>query len=153
MDKATLIMKRKNKECSKKLDRIQEEYGIRFKFHQPIQVTLYYPYPKENKIFQGEVFNIFFKNETPSPNQVLKYYGNHAMDRKYKKVFGPLKSDRVIVKKENGGYIILPLMGMGKYFSLQMIEEIWASRDCKACGGMSGCGDCSEVTKDMYKKS
>lgn len=140
------------KECSKKLDKIHKEYGIRFKFHQPVEVTLHYT--DRNEIFQGKVVRIFFRNETPLLSHVLKYYGNSVRGKKFKKLFGPLKSDRVIIKKENGKYVILPLMGMGRYFSLHVFtdEEIWASRDCKACGGMSGCGDCGEVTKDMYKK-
>lgn len=40
---------------------------------------------------------------------------------------------------------------------LKELTEIWVARDCMRCGGMSGCIDCSEVTKhlhnvDIFKK-
>jgi hypothetical protein len=50
------------------------------------------------------------------------------IDPKYARVFGPAKSDRLVVKKSDGDYIILPIAGWGMYYFLKNIFP------CKFCG-------------------
>ena len=32
-------------------------------------------------------------------------------------------------------------------------EEVWGARDCEACGGTAGCGDCGEITENLYSRN
>lgn len=58
--------------------------------------------PKECKIIY-----IFKAYELPMPDKILKYYGGHIINPKYGKVFGPMKNDRIVIKRGKNDYIVI----------------------------------------------
>ena len=56
-----------------------------------------------------KVVNIFKALEVPNAKKVIKYYGEKIIDPKYGRVFGPMKTDRLILRKDGieDDYIIL----------------------------------------------
>ncbi len=94
-----------------------------------VKITYLTKFKKGDEII-GEIVYIFKAFKVPSKKKIIKYYGKEIIDPKYAGIFGPNKTARLVVKKENTeDYIVLPLGGWNRYFKITNLFK------CKFCGG------------------
>ena len=70
----------------------------------------------------GVIVDILPALKAPCKTKILKYYGRVVEDPKYAAVFGPNKSDRIVIKTHTG-YGIYPMLGLGRYFNMEHYKE------------------------------
>jgi len=56
-----------------------------------------------------KVVYIFKAFEIPRADKVVKYYGGMVVNPKYASLFGPNKSDRIVLKRGKKDFIIIPV--------------------------------------------
>lgn len=74
---------------------------------------------KNKSPVKGKIVHVFEAYQVPNQKKLLKYYGKEIINPKYASLFGPMASDRIVIKKKKGDYIILPLKGIDRYFQLE----------------------------------
>lgn len=55
----------------------------------------------------GKVVYIFNALTVPDSDKLIKYYGEEIISLKHEAVFGPMKTDRIVIKKGKDDYSII----------------------------------------------
>lgn len=67
-----------------------------------------YDKARENVIYEGVLVDVIKAGRLPNNKQLTDYYHVKPGDKDWHSVFRSAGTDRIIIKKDNGSYVIIP---------------------------------------------